>query len=173
MSQPQRVTEYLVEDHRRLAALLERATAHTSLDQAAFAAFRAGLLRHIAIEEKLLFPTARRARGGSPIERQRELRIEHAAIASLLVPTPDLALCKELVTLLTSHEAKEEGAAGVYAACEQCLSEEESHALAVQAQAFPGVRVAPHFDGPQVPRTAARALVAAQRLKPSDKEAAP
>src|SRR5690606_1000117 len=113
-SQPERITEYLLRDHQRLRALLERARAADPLDEEAFAAFRAGLLRHIAIEEKLLWPAARRARGDRPLEQARALRIEHAALGSLLVPTPDAALCDEIRSLLGAHDAREEGEGGVY-----------------------------------------------------------
>ena len=50
------LTDFLVEDHRRLEALLHQAVAH--VDQGAYAQFRAGLLRHIGMEEKILIPAA-------------------------------------------------------------------------------------------------------------------
>ncbi|MBZ0119582.1 MAG: hypothetical protein K8H88_21505, partial [Sandaracinaceae bacterium] len=63
-----RPTEHLIADHARLHALLQRALA-SGFDPEPFAEFRAGLLRHIGIEEKVLLVAARRARGGEPIER--------------------------------------------------------------------------------------------------------
>lgn len=125
----QRITEYLTADHARLHALLERACAGASLDLEAFEGFRAGLLRHIGIEEKVLFPAVRAARG-EPLASARALRVEHGAIASLLVPTPDLALARELAGLLARHDATEEDAGGVYEQCERALGEDRSHALA-------------------------------------------
>lgn len=166
--QPLRVTDYLVADHRRLDELFARATAGERLDAAPFAAFRAGLLRHIAIEEKLLLPAARQARGGVPLERAFHLRVEHAALTSLLVPTPDLALCGQIRSVLVPHEATEEGATGVFAECEQLFSAAQSAALAGRAAAFPQVRVAPHADGPRAHRTAASALAAAARMRRPD-----
>jgi len=53
-----RITEYLLADHERLSALLAAATSRSAVDRDAFAAFRAGLLRHIAIEEYDVFPAA-------------------------------------------------------------------------------------------------------------------
>lgn len=164
-----RVTEYLARDHVRLHALLERATTGDRFDPQAFAEFRVGLLRHIAIEEKLLLPAARRAHGGEPLPRAHRLRLEHAALTSLLVPTPDPALCAEIRALLTSHDAQEEGEGGVYAECEQLLSASESAELAVRAASFPQVRVMPHFDGPRAHRTAASALAAAGRTRGAGK----
>ncbi len=46
------ITDFLVEDHRRLESLLQQAVAHA--EQEAYAQFRAGLLRHIGMEEKIL-----------------------------------------------------------------------------------------------------------------------
>ena len=108
------IINYLVADHARLHTLLDRAMETPDLDPEAFADFRRGLLRHIAIEEKVLLPAVREARGGAPLDRAHALRIDHAALTSLLVPTPDLALCREILALLSEHDAKEEGRDGVY-----------------------------------------------------------
>ncbi|MCB9506364.1 MAG: hemerythrin domain-containing protein [Myxococcales bacterium] len=161
------IAAYLHADHERLRRLLHRATAATELDLAAFADFRRGLLRHIGIEEKLLLPAARGARGGSPLERARDLRIDHAAITSLLVGTPDRALCREIEALLFVHDAKEEGCGGVYDECERLLSDDEIAVLAQRAAAFPAVKVTPYYDGPKVHRTAESALASARRLRAS------
>lgn len=161
-----KITSYLALDHERLDALLRRTLDDPhGPDRAAYAAFRSRLLRHIAIEEKVLFPAARRALGGGAIEGMFDLHIEHAAISSLLVPTPDVALCRELEALLARHNEKEEGPLGVYAQCDHVLSASESAALAVRAETFPAIRVARHYDGPRVYRTAEHALAAASRMK--------
>jgi hypothetical protein len=158
----ERVTAYLIADHVRLHALLDQAT-RGAFHADAFAGFRAGLLRHIAIEEKLLFPAARVR--GAALALAHDLRVEHAALTSLLVPTPDAALCREIGALLAAHDGREEGPDGVYAECERMLSDEESAALTRSAADFPAIRVAPHFDGAAVHRTAAEALTAARRIK--------
>ena len=163
------LTAYLVSDHARLHGLLARAAVAGQLDPAAFADFRRGLLRHIAIEEKLLFPAVRKVRGGASLDRAHGLRIDHAALTSLLVPTPDLALCREILALLSMHDAKEEGAGGVYEECARWLSNDEFVLLAERATSFPEVRVRPYFDGPNVYRTADAALASAQRLRPPGK----
>ena len=64
-----RVTGYLMEDHERLHRLLARA-AGEPFDHEAFEQFRGGLLRHIGIEEKLLFSEVRR-RLGEPLDVAR------------------------------------------------------------------------------------------------------
>jgi len=53
------ITDFLMEDHRRLESLLQQAVAHADhVDEGAYAQFRAGLLRHIGMEEKILIPAA-------------------------------------------------------------------------------------------------------------------
>ena len=53
------VTDFLMEDHRRLEGLLQSAVAQAgSVGQGAYEQFRAGLLRHIGMEEKILLPAA-------------------------------------------------------------------------------------------------------------------
>lgn len=141
---------YLVRDHARLDALLQRATADSVVvDRSAYEEFRAGLLRHIAMEEKVLLPDARRRRGGAPLPLAPQLRADHAALASLLVPTPTHAIIDAIRGILEGHNLLEEAPDGVYATCEQ-LAGLEVDDLAARLQAVPEVRVAPHFDGPRV-----------------------
>ncbi len=162
-----RITDYLVDDHRRLHALLDKADAEP-FDAEAYAAFRAGLLRHIGIEEKILFPAAKR-RLGEPLERAARLRVEHAALTSLMVPSPDRALCTEIRGLLTRHDAREEGPDGVYAECEAALGE-ESDALFVRARDQKQVPVSRYYDGPEAHRTAASALASAEKIAAARKK---
>lgn len=153
----------LLADHQRLHALLAQAQAGESLDTQAFAMFRQGLLRHIAIEEKILFPAAREVLGNQI--RWRELRVEHAALTSLLVPTPDRGLLGEIALLLRDHDAREEGASGLYAEIERVLPAEHLRQLATRAAALPLIPVRPHQEGPGVHRTRASALESAGRLR--------
>jgi hypothetical protein len=151
------ITEFLHRDHDRLEGLLARAGAGPELDAEAFAAFREGLLRHIAWEEKILFPALRAALGDEPAPELIRLRVDHGAIAALLVPTPTTALVGELRKLLGPHNLVEEGERGLYALCDRLLAA-EAEALVGRMQAYPPVRVAPHRDGPRVCRTAEEAL---------------
>ena len=90
------LSSYLLEDHARLDALLLKSVADPAhFDHEAFESFRSGLLRHIGIEEKLLLPAARKQNGGKPLALAHALHVEHAALASLMVPTPDAALVDE------------------------------------------------------------------------------
>src|SRR4051812_30623228 len=53
--------------------------------------------------------------------------------SSLLVPTPDPALCREIADLLETHNAVEEGRSGVYEECEALLGTGDSAALLARA----------------------------------------
>ena len=151
------IERYLADDHLRLDALLRRATAAPALERAAFDAFRAGLLRHIAIEEKVLLPAAREARAGEPLALARRLRVEHGAIASLLVPTPSHELVAEIRKILEPHNALEEDPGGLYETCDALLSGRAAEIVA-RMRAYPEVKVAAYNDGPRVLRTAEAAL---------------
>jgi len=162
---PGLLTDHLADDHARLGALLAQSDCDPSrFDHEAFERFRAGLLRHIGLEEKILLPHARRKRGGDPHPLARRLRIEHAAITSLLVPTPDDALVAELRSLLLAHNAIEEGVGGLYETCEALAGEDVAELLA-RMRSAPSVPLCPHYDGPGSVRTAADALRSAERLR--------
>jgi hypothetical protein len=76
-------------DHSRLDELLARAVmGEGPIDLAPFGQFRSGLLRHIAMEEKVLFTAARAARGGDPLPMAARLRVDHGTLVALLVPPP-------------------------------------------------------------------------------------
>ncbi len=158
------IIDYVTADHTRLHELLDQAMSSPHLDREAFATFRRGLLRHIAIEEKLLFPAVRQSRGGLPLDGAHELRIDHAALTSLLVPTPDQALCREILALLSTHDTKEETPGGVYDECARWLSGDQLILLGEQAAAFPEVRVVRHSNASNLYRTAEAALASARRL---------
>jgi hypothetical protein len=152
------VTAYLAADHARLDGLLARSVRTPgAVDLDAFGQFRGGILRHIGIEEKVLFPAVRAARGGDPHPDWKRLRIDHGAIASLLVPPPTPALVAEIRSLLEPHNAVEEGPDALYACCDR-LPGEQVAALVERMRAYPPVRVAAYRDGPRVLRTASEAL---------------
>jgi hypothetical protein len=157
------ISAFLAADHARLDALLDRALARPGeVEPETFAAFRGGLLRHIALEEKILLPAAKAARGGEPLPLARRLRIDHGAITSLLVPTPSPAIAAELRSILAPHDALEEEAGGLYDACDQLLAGSAAQLLA-RLEAYPPVKLNRYQDGPAVHRTAASALAASAR----------
>src|SRR3954454_10946356 len=104
------ITDFLVKDHGRLEALLHSAVAHGDhIDQGTYDQFRAGLLRHIGMEEKILLPAAQRLRGGEPLSIAAKLRLDHGAIASLLMPPPSAAVIATIRAVLKVHNIIEEG----------------------------------------------------------------
>lgn len=158
---PGPIARYLTDDHRRLDALLEQATADPrQLDAEAYAAFRAGLLRHIGMEEKILLPAAQAPRGGEPLPVASTLRLQHGAIAALLVPTPTPDVIATLRAVLAAHNPLEEGPQGLYDTCE-ALAGDEAEALAARLRAAAEVPVARHVDGPNVENALRRALARA------------
>jgi hypothetical protein len=157
------LSDFLSNDHRRLEGVLERATATgDTIDAELFEQFRAGLLRHIGIEEKILLPAAQRAHGGVPLPLARQLRLDHGAIAAMLVPTPSARGVRRLRALLEAHDALEEGPQGVYSECDALLGVEAA-AVLKQAMSYPPVRTAPHNDGPFVEKHIADTLKLAGR----------
>lgn len=153
--------QLLADDHTRLDGLLQRATAQPGeVEQAAYAAFRAGLLKHIGMEEKILLPAAQRARGGDSLPVAARLRLDHGALAALLVPTPTVSIIAALQAILAVHNKVEEGPGGVYETCEQ-LAGSEAATLLVRLRTTPEVPVASHADSPAIMNATRRALVRA------------
>lgn len=120
---PRTVTEYLEADHRRLDAIIpgvERLAAAGAYGDAAarFAEFKAGLDRHIEVEEQILFPTFESATGMTAGPTQ-VMRAEHADIREWMrvatgsIAEGDAELLAEaidgLTRALSAHNVKEEG----------------------------------------------------------------
>ena len=123
---PGTATEQLQADHRRLDRLME-----DSLDRAragdraaaarSFAAFREGLIRHIAIEEWLLFPLFESATGlrfqGGPTDVMKQEHVEIIRHIDLIAELLDDAdppngtferHAAALAALIEEHSMKEE-----------------------------------------------------------------
>jgi hypothetical protein len=151
------IAGWLSADHARLDGFLTRATAVDPIDPEPYAEFRRGLLRHIAIEEKFLFPAAQRARAGDPLALAARLRLDHGAIAALLVPTPTAAIIATMRDILTAHNALEEQSGGLYAECDRLLAS-DADAIVGEMAFSPEVRLSQHNDGPGVMAALRRAL---------------
>lgn len=119
------VSDYLHWDHRRLDALLEASQSFVSAgscDRAAacFAEFRTGLVRHIRMEEEVLFPVFERSTGFGKEGPAAVMRAEHVEILHLLeemwgcLAGPDTdpsrfgSLRMALLAVLGDHNEKEE-----------------------------------------------------------------
>jgi hypothetical protein len=150
----------MTQDHARLDGYLADADPGGAVERAPYEQFRVGLLRHIAIEEKLLF-VAIRARSTAPaLSLLNVLHADHAALASLLVPSPTPALLRAVRGVLDEHNPLEECAGGLYDLYEQ-IAGGDLEALTARAAAIPPIRASAHVDGPRVDAHVARMLAAA------------
>ncbi len=140
--------------------MLVQAVAPHAIDLAPYEAFREGLLRHIGIEEKILFVAARRVSGGRPLPIVRQLHLDHAALAAMMVPTPSAALVAEVRALLGGHNRIEEQPGGLYEACDALLGG-EIDSIVARVRAAPPVPVSAFSDKKLVFDHIERLLVAA------------
>ncbi len=140
-------------DHRRLDGLLARASAGGGeVDRELFAQFRAGILKHIAMEEKRLIPALTAARGGRPFPLAAKLRVDHGAIAALLVPSPRPDIVAHLRSVLGPHNDREEARDGLYQTCDRVFGQAAAAAFVEDLRSFPEVRLKPYNEGPAVER---------------------
>jgi hypothetical protein len=140
--------DYLANDHRRLEAALARATIQSgAIEPTAYLEFRAGLLRHIGMEEKILLPAAQAARAGEPLPQAAKLRLDHGALAALLVLTPTDSIVAAIRFILAAHNPLEEDPGGVYQECQQLAGAEADNILG-RLQNAPEVKMAAYVDSP-------------------------
>ena len=148
---PGRLHELLSEDHDRLDSLLARLlTSDDAIDEKSYTDFRRGLLRHIGIEERILFPEIRRGCGDADVERQ--LHRDHAALAALLVPPPTRREIEQIRGILLQHNPLEEDGGGMYERCEQ-IAGDQLEELIARVRAYPQVPLAPYTDTPLLRRS--------------------
>ncbi|MFI5201825.1 MAG: hemerythrin domain-containing protein [Candidatus Kapaibacterium sp.] len=150
------ISEFLQHDHERLDALLERFS-NDLTDREAYLEFRSGMLKHIRFEETVLFKAAQRVNNGIAIELAAKLRLDHGAIAALLVPSPTPKIIQALQTVLRTHNALEEGQEGVYAECDVLL-EADAGRIIEEFQNMKPVPMAKNTDIPLAMESAGRAL---------------
>jgi hypothetical protein len=155
---PGPIYQMLMQDHRRMEDLL--ALAKTMTDAGApqaYEEFRSGLLRHIGMEENILIPAAHQARGGVRLPLADRLRLDHGALAALLVPPPSPEVFACIEGILSGHNLLEEGKDGLYEICEQ-LAGSESGQLLERPRAYPSPRLKPNVPGEWVLEATRRAL---------------
>ncbi len=152
---------FFTNDHRRLEALLDGAFAKPGhIDHALYDQFRAGLLRHIGMEEKILFVAAQEANGGEPLPVQAKLRLDHGALTSLMVIPPSVELTRVIRHVLDLHDQIEEEPGGMYDACEQ-LTKHQTDALLERLALVKGTPVHPPNPSPKAIGAARRAMARA------------
>ncbi|MGA2623850.1 MAG: hemerythrin domain-containing protein [Bacteroidota bacterium] len=153
--------KYFTEDHRRLDELLRIAIANPdTIDEGLYGQFRSGLLKHIAMEEKIVFPAAQRHRGGKPLPIAAKLRLDHGAIAALLVPPPSRTIVAALGAILEQHDVLEEMPGGAYEVCEQ-LAADELESVMDAIRRTPDGPANPYNPNPSVLDATRRALARA------------
>lgn len=159
MSKP--IHDFFTEDHRRIEQLLDKATERLEeIDMDYYLQFRTQILRHIKMEEKILFPAAKNAN----LEVMQKLipryRLEHGAITALMVPPPTLSLIKVIRHVLEQHDLAEEEEGGLYDVCE-ALTQGQTEDLLVQLLHADEVPVHPPNPAPIAIESARRALLRA------------
>ena len=152
------VRRFLGGEHRKLEAHFGRALeALADGDPSAWGRFREELLRHIGIEERILLPALREARGGDPDPLAARLRLDHGALAALLVPSPTSRVLGTIAGILAEHEPREEGPGGLFASADESLAS-RAPSIVERMQLAPSVPVSPHNDDPRVLPAVERAL---------------
>lgn len=126
-------------------------------DNDAYAEFRAGLLKHISIEEKILLPATQRFRGGTPLPIAAKIRLDHGALAALMVPPPSKVLISTLRAILTAHNKLEEEVEGLYEASESAIGKNVDELLSMM-HAAAKVPVLPHNPDPKALEATRRAV---------------
>jgi hypothetical protein len=109
------------------------------------------------MEEKILMPAAQRLGGGKALHMAPKLRLDHGALAALLVPTPTPAIVAAICAILKAHNTIEEGLGGLYEQCEE-LAGADAEPILAQLRNAPKVRVAAHIDLSKTIEATRRAL---------------
>lgn len=134
---------FFTKDHRRIEALLDKATENPEdIQMDYYHPFRKGLLTHIKMEEKILFPAAQKANEDVPLPIAAKLRLDHGALTSLMVVPPTVDVIKVLRYILEKHDIAEEEPGGMYDTCEK-LTHDQTQALLQQLSGVTEVPVHP------------------------------
>ena len=150
--------EFMGAEHARVDELLSKAArGRGAIRTQTYQRLRELLLRHIRIEERILLPMAMRKRGDQPLPIAARLRLDHGALAALLMLPPVDYVFRAIRAVLDAHNPLEEIEGGVYAQCES-LAGSEVEELVAQIAATPRVPVSPWSDSPKVVAAAKRVL---------------
>jgi hemerythrin superfamily protein len=148
--------QFFENDHRQIDSFLNMAIEDPNeIDINYYHQFRTRLLRHIKMEEKLLFPAAKKANPEVIKEIIPRYRLDHGAITALMVPPPTVSLIKVIRYILEKHNIAEEEPGGLYDICE-ALTQGQTQELLDKLKATTEVPV-------QAPNPAPIAIAAAKR----------
>ncbi len=150
--------KFFSDDHHRINLLLTKATENPNeINLNIYHQFRTQILRHIKMEEKILFPAAKEANLVLMQKLIPRYRLEHGAITALMVPPPTKSLIKVIRFVLEKHDMAEEEPGGLYDVCEE-LTHEKTHQLLKQLASAEEVPVHPPNPAPIGIESARRAL---------------
>ncbi len=151
---------FFTEDHRRLDNLLNQATKDPhNVEMTSYSRFRTGLLKHIKMEETILF-TAAQKHNGSQFALIPKLRLDHGALTALMVPSPSPKVIRALRFILEKHDLLEEETGGLYDACD-ALSAADVETILHAIKNTSEVPVHAHRDEPYILEATHRALARA------------
>lgn len=157
----QTLYNFFANDHHRIESLLDKATGSSGrVEMKYYHQFRSGLLRHIGMEEKILFPAAKKANEEIMKKLLPRFRLEHGALTALMVPPPSAALVKVIRHVLDKHDQAEEEPGGLYDVCEALTKDQTEELLQVLSKT-PEVPVHPPNPAPVAVDAAKRALLRA------------
>jgi hypothetical protein len=153
--------QFFTNDHHRIDELLNKAIEQPGeIEMTYYYEFRKGLLRHIKMEEKILFPAAKKVNGAIMQELIPRYRLEHGALTALMVPPPTISLITVIRYVLEKHDIAEERPGGLYDVCE-ALAYEQTQQLLDQLVVAKEVPVQPLNPAPIAIESARRALARA------------
>jgi hypothetical protein len=153
--------QFFTNDHHRLEKLLNKATEQPDeIKMDYYHQFRTGLLHHIKMEEKTLFPAAKKVNQELMQALIPRFRLEHGALTALMVPPPTLSLIKAIRYVLERHDMAEEEPGGMYDVCE-ALTHGQTQELLEQLADVEEVPVHPANPAPIAIESARRALARA------------
>lgn len=112
------------------------------------------------MEEKILFPAAKKANDAVMQKLIPRYRLEHGALTALMVPPPSSSLIKVIRYVLEKHDMAEEEPGGLYDVCEALTSGQTQDLLGQLANAEE-VPVHPPNPAPIALESARRALARA------------
>jgi hypothetical protein len=152
--------KFFSDDHRKLEDILNHSTMiQDEFDMAAYGQFRSELLRHIKMEETILFPALEKSRRGVYSERIAKLRLDHGALTALMVPPPSPTIINALRFILAGHNQLEEEAKGLYDLCDEFIQDAEIMLLKIEQTS--DVPVLEHKTEPFILEATRRALARA------------
>lgn len=156
-----RLYQFMANEHVRLDHLLVEPSERTGVTVIeSYQRFREGLLRHIGIEEKILLPAAQRCTGGVPLRLAERLRLDHGALAAMMMLPPSASTFRTVRAVLDVHNPLEEAPDGVYDQCEMVIGDELDEIL-TRCEAAAKVPVSPWIDSRKVLAVAKRMLIRA------------